>query len=65
MASSIIDNIKETVLGVRSNEIDKIIDKSLENISLYSSNSDTNKYLEAMKNLVSSSGSSKDNSVIK
>lgn len=65
MASSIIDNIKETVLGVKSNAIDKIIDKSLENISLYSSNSDTNKYLEAMKNLVSSSGSSKSNDVIK
>lgn len=65
MASSIIDNIKETVLGVRSNSIDKIIDKSLENISLYSSNGDTNKYLEAMKNLVSSAGSSKDNGIIK
>ena len=65
MASSIIDNIKETVLGVRSNAIDKMIDKSLETISLYSSNNDTNKYLEAMKNLVSSSGSSKSNDVIK
>ena len=65
MASSIIDNIKETVLGVRSNAIDKMIDKSLETISLYSSNNDTNKYLEAMKNLVSTSGSSKSNDVIK
>ncbi len=65
MASSLIDAIKETIIGVKSNAIDGIIDRSLESISQYSSNSDTNKYLESMKNLVSSSGMSKDNSVIK
>lgn len=65
MASSLIDAIKETIIGVKSNTIDGVIDRSLESISQYSSNSDTNKYLESMKNLVSSSGMSKDNSVIK
>jgi len=65
MASNLIDAIKETIIGVKSNAIDGIIDRSLESISQYSSNSDTNKYLESMKNLVSSSGMSRDNSVIK
>lgn len=64
MASSIFDSIKETILGVKSNNIDHIIDKSLENISLYSSNSDNNKFIEAMKNIVSNTGLDKNNSVI-
>ena len=64
MASSIFDSIKETILGVKSNNIDHIIDKSLENISLYSSNSDNNKFIEAMKNIVSTTGLDKNNSVI-
>ena len=64
MASSIFNSIKETILGVKSNNIDHIIDKSLENISLYSSNSDNNKFIEAMKNIVSSAGLDKNNSVV-
>lgn len=52
MASSILDSIKETILGVKSSNIDKLIDTSLDNIGMYSSNSDTNKYLDAMKDLI-------------
>ena len=55
--NSIIDNIKETILGVKSSKIDSLIDTSLDNISRYSSNSDTNKYLETMKDLIKTTSS--------
>lgn len=54
--ASIIDSIKETILGVKSSNIDQIIDKSLDNIGMYVANNDTNKYIEAMQNLIKTSG---------
>jgi len=56
-SNSIIDNIKETILGVKSSKIDSLIDASLDSISRYSSNSDTNKYLETMKDLIKTTSS--------
>lgn len=56
-SNSIIDSIKETILGVKSSKIDSLIDTSLDNISRYSSNSDTNKYLETMKDLIKNTSS--------
>lgn len=56
-SNSIIDSIKETILGVKSSKIDSLIDNSLDNISRYSSNSDTNKYLETMKDLIKTTSS--------
>lgn len=56
-SNSIIDSIKETILGVKSSKIDSLIDNSLDNISRFSSNSDTNKYLETMKDLIKTTSS--------
>ena len=56
MALDIVNQIKDTVLGVKSNKIDAIIDDSLSRIDKYSSSEDRNKYLEAMKRLISQTG---------
>lgn len=56
MALDIVKRIKDTVLGIKSNKIDNIIDTSIDNIDRYSQSSDQNKFLDAMKKLISTSG---------
>jgi len=56
MALNIVNQIKDTILGVKSNKIDSIIDDSLSKIDRYSSSEDRNKYLESMKRLISQTG---------
>jgi len=56
MALNIVNQIKDTILGVKSNKIDAIIDDSLSKIDRYSASEDRNKYLDSMKRLISQSG---------
>jgi len=62
--SSILDQIKETVLGVKSNKIDSIIDDSLTKIDKFTASEDKNKFIEHMKKLISTSGAD-GNSLLK
>jgi hypothetical protein len=56
MALNIVQQIKDTILGVKSNKIDSIIDDSFNKMDRYSSVEDQNKYLETMKKLISQTG---------
>lgn len=56
MALNIVQQIKDAILGVKSNKIDNIIDDSFNKMDKYSSVEDQNKYLEAMKRLISQTG---------
>lgn len=58
--SSILDNIKTTVLGVNSSNTDKLIDTALQNISMYSSNTNKNRFVETLKSLIPSTGTTGD-----
>ena len=62
--NDILIQLKNAVLGVKSNEIDKIIDSSLDQISKYSSNNDNNKFIDAFKSLIKTTDS-QDTSFIK
>ena len=62
--SDILTQIKDSILGVKSSNIDNLIDSSMDKINRYSSNSDSNKFIEAFKKLVDSSGIS-DGSMMK
>lgn len=62
--NDILIQLKNAVLGVKSNEIDKIIDSSLDQISKYSSNNDNNKFIDAFKSLIKTTNS-QDTSFIK
>lgn len=64
MALDIVKQIKDTILGVKSNKIDALIDDSLEKIDKYSASEDVNKYLDSMKKLISNTGAD-GNSVLK
>ena len=64
MALDIVKQIKDTILGVKSNKIDEIIDDSLEKIDRFSASEDQNRYLDSMKKLISSTGTD-GNSVLK
>ena len=64
MALDIVKQIKDTILGVKSNKIDALIDDSLEKIDRYSASEDINKYLDSMKKLISTTGAD-GNSVLK
>jgi len=64
MALSIVNQIKDAVLGVKSNKIDAIIDDSISRIEKFSQTEDKNKFLDAMKKLISVSGAD-GNSLIK
>lgn len=56
MALDIVRQIKDAILGVKSNKIDNIIDDSFNKMDRYSSVEDQNKYLETMKRLISQTG---------
>lgn len=62
--SDILVQLKNTVLGVKSNDIDNIIDNSLDQISKYSSNNDNNKFIDAFKNIIKVTNTT-DNSFLK
>ena len=64
MALDIVKQIKDTVLGVKSNKIDELIDDSLEKIDRFSASEDINKYLDSMKKLISATGTD-GNSILK
>ena len=61
MALDIVKQIKDTILGVKSNKIDALIDDSLEKIDRYSASEDVNKYLDSMKKLISATGTDGNN----
>ena len=56
--SNLFNNLKTSILGTKSAQIDKEIDSSIQSIELYSSKLSQNKYIEALKDLVKSSGNS-------
>lgn len=56
----ILDSIKNSILGVNSNVSDKLIDNALQNISMYSSNSNKNKFVETLKSLIPTTGTTGD-----
>ena len=64
MALDIVKQIKDTILGVKSNKIDELIDDSLDQIDRFSASDDVNKYLDSMKKLISSTGTD-GNSILK
>lgn len=59
MADSVLDtfkNLKVGILGTKTDAIDKEIDSSLRSIETYSSNVGRNRYVETIKNLISTTG---------
>ena len=64
MALDIVKQIKNTILGVKSNKIDAIIDDSLEKIDRYNASENQSKYIESMKQLISATGTD-GNSILK
>lgn len=50
--NDLLVQIKNTILGVKSSQIDNAIDASLDKISKYSSNSNSNKFIEGFKNIL-------------
>lgn len=62
--SDILVQLKNTVLGVKSTQIDNLIDSSLDQISKYSSNNDTNKFIDAFKDLIKNTNTN-ENSFLK
>lgn len=63
--SELFDTIKTSVLGTRSSDIDKVIDNSFRSIEKYSISSDRNRYIEAIKDLVSKTGTTSPETVMK
>lgn len=63
--SDLLNSIKSTILGTRSNQIDKQIDSAFKSIEKYSISSNRNKYLETIQNLISSVGTGFPDEVLK
>ena len=51
----IFSNLKTSIMGTKSADIDRSIDKSLSMISKYSSSTSRNNYIELLKNMFSNS----------
>ena len=63
--NELFNTIKTSVLGTKSSDIDKIIDKSFQSIDKYSITADRNKYIETIKDLISKTGTNSPENVIK
>ena len=63
--SELYDTIKSSILGTKSTNIDRQIDSSFQSIERLSINSDRNRYLEAIKSLVSKTGVDTPDNIIK
>lgn len=62
--SNLLNQIKDTILGVKANKIDAIIDDSIEKIDKFTASQDRNKFLDYMQKLISTSGTN-GNSLLK
>jgi len=54
--TKLFDNLKSGILGTQSARIDKEIDSSIQSIETYSSKMSQNRYVEALRDLVKTSG---------
>lgn len=54
--SNLLNQLKDTILGVKSNKIDAIIDDSLSRIDKFTASEDKNKFVEYMNKLITTSG---------
>jgi len=63
--NELFNTIKTSILGTKSSDIDKTIDKSFQSIDRYSISGDRNKYIDTIKDLISKTGTNSPENVIK
>jgi hypothetical protein len=53
--SNLVNDLKQTIIGTKTSKIDKKLDQTISDITIYKSNTERNSYIDLIKNLISKS----------